>query len=200
MKFKWIFLILMMSLLLFLGVADAKSPYGKMDVYYNDRLLPGSEVAKPTLKIGETFTVRVDLTVYQTSFVNVELTEVGDNNYVIINGPTKKMGDYTGLITLNNNSTRTYEWKLAPTVNWAGGSMPVNLHYEILDPSSPEPLVSSSFTIAIPYISTEYYEGDSTPTTTTNPDSPTSTESPNSIPAFTLITTALAIALATRKQ
>ncbi|MGP8330083.1 MAG: hypothetical protein ACT6FF_07180, partial [Methanosarcinaceae archaeon] len=63
-----------------------------------------------------------------------------------------------------------------------------------------DPIVNSGFTIAYPYISTEHYEGDSTPPTTTTPDSPPSTESPNSIPAFTLLATALAIATATRKQ
>ncbi|MGP8330236.1 MAG: sarcinarray family MAST domain-containing protein, partial [Methanosarcinaceae archaeon] len=86
------------------------------------------------------------------------------------------------------------------TDEWAGGTIPVNIFYSILLPDESEAIVNSEFTIAYPYISTEHYEGDSTPPTTTTPDSPSSTESPNSIPAFTLLTTALAIALATRKQ
>ncbi len=38
-------------------IASAESPYGKIDVYYNDKLLSGKEAAKPILKIGEPFNV-----------------------------------------------------------------------------------------------------------------------------------------------
>ena len=201
---RWILLIigLMISAILLSGITSAESSYGKIDVYYNDIILPGTEVAKPTLKIGEPFKVRIDLTVYQTSFVNVELTELGKNNYEIMNGPTKKMGDYTGLITIEENFTHVYEWKVRPTENWVDGSMPINLHYEILDPSSPKPLVSSKFTVAVPYITTEHYKGDTTPITTTDPESPTSTDDPTtpSTPAFTILAAALALTIAARRS
>ena len=202
MRWKLLIIGLMISAMILSGITSAESSYGKIDVYYNDDILPGTEIAKPILKIGEPFKVRIDLTVYQTSFVNVELTELGKNNYEIMNGPTKKMGDYTGLITIEENSTHVYEWKVKPTDNWADGSMPINLHYEILDPSSPEPLVSSKFTIAVPYITTEYYEGDTTPTTTKDSESPTSTDNPTtpSTPAFSLFAAALAIVVAARKS
>ena len=202
MNIKLIWIVLIITILTLPDIAVAKSSYGKIDVYYNDEILPGTEVAKPTLKIGEPFKVRIDLTVYQTSFVNVELTELGKNNYEIISGPTKKMGDYTGLTTIEKNSTYVYEWKVRPTDNWAEGSMPINLHYEILDPSSPEPIVSSKFTIAVPYITTEYYEGDITPITTTDQDPPVSTDDPTtpSTPAFTLFAAALALTIASRRS
>lgn len=200
MNIKLILIVLIITIFMFSDIAVAESSYGKIDVYYNDEILPGTEVAKPTLKIGEPFKLRIDLTVYQTSFVNVELTELGKNNYEIISGPTKNMGDYTGLITIEKNSTYVYEWEVRPTDNFGEGSMPVNLHYEILDPSSPEPLVSSKFTIAVPYITTEHYEGDTTPTTTTDPESPASTETPNSTPAFTLLAAALTLTIAARRS
>ena len=37
-----------------------------MGVYYNDKILPGNETAKPILKIGEPFNVGINLTVYQS--------------------------------------------------------------------------------------------------------------------------------------
>ena len=202
MNIKLILIVLIITILTLPDIAVAKSSYGKIDVYYNDEILPGTEVAKPSLKIGEPFKVRIDLTVYQTSFVNVELTELGENNYEIISGPTKKMGDYTGLITIEENFTHVYEWKVRPTENWVDGSMPINLHYEILDPSSPKPLVSSKFTVAVPYITTEHYKGDTTPITTTDPESPTSTDDPTtpSTPAFTLLAAALALTIAARRS
>ena len=202
MRWKLLLIGLVISAIMLGGITAAESSFGKIDVYYNDEILPGTEVAKPILKIGEPFTVRIDLTVYQTSFVNVELTELGKNNYEIISGPTKMMGDYTGLTTIEENSTYVYEWKVRPTDNWVEGSMPINLHYEILDPSSPEPIVSSKFTIAVPYITTEYYEGDITPITTTDPESPVSTDDPTtpSTPAFTLFAAALALTIASRRS
>ncbi|MGP8323291.1 MAG: sarcinarray family MAST domain-containing protein [Methanosarcinaceae archaeon] len=192
------FFILTMSLMLFSGIAGAESPYGKMDVYYNDRLLPGSEVAKPVLEIGEPFSVRVDVTLYQECKLYIELTLIDKTHFELIDGPA----DINRLTSqlFETNDTYTFEWTLKPTDEWAGGTIPVNIHYTICIRDQYEPIANSGFTIAYPYISTEHYEGDSIPPTTTIPDSPPSTESSNSIPAFTFLATALAIALATRKQ
>jgi len=202
MKLKLIILII---ILLSSNVALAYNPYGEIytyEVYYNGELLPGTEVAKPNLKIGEPFSVAVEMTMYQYCQVYIELSDLGtysgSNFFIVIDGPSE-LGKFYDKLFLENE-THTFEWTLKPTDEWAGGTMPINFHYTIVEKGNPEPVVNSEFTIAYPYISTEYYEGDSTPTTTTNPDSPTSTESPNSIPAFTLLTTALAIALATRKK
>ncbi|MGP8329464.1 MAG: sarcinarray family MAST domain-containing protein [Methanosarcinaceae archaeon] len=198
MKLKLMFFVLTISLMLFSGIVNAESPYGKMDVYYNDRLLPGSEVAKPVLKIGETFSVRVDVTLYQYSMLYIELSLLDKTHFELIDGPA----DFNRLASklYETNETHTFEWTLKPTDEWAGGTIPVNIFYSILLPDESEAAADGKFTIAYPYISTEHHEGDSTPPTTTTPDSPPSTESPNSIPAFTFLTTALAIALATRKQ
>lgn len=57
-------------LLMLMGVVSATSQYGSIDVYYNDEILPGKEVAKPTLKIGEPFKVRIEMTLNQTSVVS----------------------------------------------------------------------------------------------------------------------------------
>ena len=202
MKFGWI-LVLSIIILLLPTVALAYNPYGEIytyEVYFNGKHLPDTEVAKPTLKIDEPFIVCIDITVYQKSDVYVELTESGEDNFEIIRGPTSEIGRYSDGDVCEPNSTHRYEWTVKPTENWAGGALPLHIYYTILEHGNPEPLVNSGFTVAYLYISTEHYEGDSTPPTTTIPDSPPSTESPNSIPAFTLLTTTLAIAFAIRKQ
>jgi len=201
MKYRLI-LIVSIIILLLPNVALAYNPYGEIytyEVYYNGKPLPGTEVAKPNLKIGEPFSVAVEMTMYQYCQVYCKLLDLGtysgSNFFIVIDGPSE-LGKSCDKLFLENE-THKFEWTLKPTDEWAGGTMPINFHYEIFVKDQYDSIVNSEFTIAYPCISNEYYEGDST---TTNPDSPTSTESPNSIPAFTLLTTALAIALATRKQ
>ncbi|WP_332882045.1 sarcinarray family MAST domain-containing protein [Methanosarcina horonobensis] len=63
-KVKLIFSALLIFLLMSI-VTLAESQYGSMDVYYNNKLLPGTEVAKPALKIGEPFNIKISLTVNQ---------------------------------------------------------------------------------------------------------------------------------------
>jgi len=199
MKIKWILVVLI--ILSLQNVAFAYNPYGELytyEVFYNGKLLPGTEVAKPTLKIGEPFKVGIDMIVYQKCEVSVKLSELGKNNFVILNGPTTKMDVYTGNV-MEKNSTQIYEWTVAPTDNWAGGSLPINFVYQINDFESGSILVNSEFTIAVPYITTEYYEGDTTPTTTTDP---TSTDDPTtpSTPAFNFLAAAFAITLAAARR
>ena len=184
------------------SMASAESQYGKIDVYYNDKHLPGTEVAKPTLKIGEPFTVAVEMTMYQYCKVYLELSDLGTglgaNHFVVIDGPSDLGESYDKLFI--ENETYTFEWTLKPTDEWAGGTMPINFHYSIVLPDTTDCTVNSEFTIAVPYITTEYYEGDSTPATTTEPEPPTSTETPNSTPAFSLLATALAIVIVAARR
>jgi len=174
---------------------SADSPYGKMDVYYNGEVLPGKEIAKPVLKIGEPFTVGINLTVYQKSEVSVELSEIGEGYFKIINGPTSKMNVYRADV-MEENSTILYEWTVTPTEKWAGGSMPIDIVYQINDFKTGKILVNSGFTIAYPSISTEYYEGE-TLTPEEQPVSETeSSPTSASAPAFKLAGAISVLALA----
>ncbi|AKB56820.1 sarcinarray family MAST domain-containing protein [Methanosarcina barkeri] len=202
MRIKIILLGLFTFLILFPSISLASSPYGEMKVYYNEKLLPGSETAKPTLKIGEPFKVSINLTVYQKSEVSVMLSEIGDGDFLILEGFTNKMNRY-GSKVMEKNSSETFEWTVKPTNNWAGGSLPVNLVYQINDFETGDILVNSGFTIAYPYISNEYYQGE-TPTSeqTETENQPTSKKpasenspSPASAPAFSLITAISALVL-----
>ncbi|MCC4768376.1 sarcinarray family MAST domain-containing protein [Methanosarcina sp. DH1] len=181
-------------IVLLTGNAAADSPYGKIDVYYNDKLLPGAEVAKPLLKIGEPFNLKVNMTVYQEYKVSGQLTGLGEGYFEVIDGPSK-MNRYSSTI-LKANESHIFEWTVVPTDKWAGGSLPINFHYSIVEKGNPEPVVNSEFTIAYCTISNEYYQGE-TPTfkqsesknqpTSKKPASENSSSS-SSAPAFSLVT------------
>lgn len=186
MKTKNLFLGLIIFFVTFPNISSASSPYGEMQVYYNDRLLPGSEIAKPTLKIGEPFNVSINFTVYQKSEASVMLSEIGDGDFVISNGFTKEMNKYSSKI-MEKDSSMVFEWTVIPTENWAGGSIPLNFVYQINEFEKGDILVNSGFTVAYCTISNEYYEGE-TPISKKQPVSETeSSPTPASTPAFTFI-------------
>ena len=188
---------------LLVEIASASSPYGSIDVYYNDKILPGDEIAKPLLKIGEPFKVRTDFAVYQRCYVSVKLSELGDNNFVIVNGPTSRIEEYYGKI-IEENSTEVFEWTLKPTENWVGGSIPIDFVYQVDElGAGGKTLQKGGFTIAYCTISNEYYQGE-TPTfkqseSKNQPTSkkPASENSPSSaaVPAFNLVTAISALVL-----
>ncbi|WP_048143255.1 sarcinarray family MAST domain-containing protein [Methanosarcina horonobensis] len=195
MKVKLIFSALLIFLLMSI-VTLAESQYGSMDVYYNNKLLPGTEVAKPALKIGEPFNIKISLTVNQKSDVYASLSCMEKSSFEIIDGPTVRIGDYSKANILETNSTIEYEWTVKPTDKWAGGSLPLDIYYEIYDHGSPEPLIKGGFTVAYCTISNEHYEGEiptsEEPQVSETESSPTSA----STPAFTLAGAISVLALA----
>lgn len=193
-KLKLIFSALLVFLLTS-SVTMAGSPYGSMDVYYNNNILPGAEVAKPTLKIGEPFNIKISLTVNQKSDVYASLSCMDKSSFEIIDGPTLRIGDYSKANILETNSTIEYEWMVKPTERWAGGSIPLDIYYEIYDHGSPEPLVKGGFTVAYCTISNEQYAGE-IPTSENRPTSGTEPSSTlASTPAFSLLAAVLALVL-----
>jgi MAST domain-containing protein len=195
MRIKLILFGIFCMMILLTESVSASSPYGKMDVYYNGDILPGKEIAKPVLKIGEPFTVGINLTVYQKSEVSVELSEIGEGYFKIVNGPTSKMNVYRADI-MEENSTILYEWTVISTEKWAGGSIPIDIVYQINDFKTGKILINSGFTLAYPYISNEYYEGE-IPTSEDQPVSETEPSSTSaSTPAFTLLGAISVLALA----
>ncbi|RXA20086.1 sarcinarray family MAST domain-containing protein [Methanosarcina sp. MSH10X1] len=186
------------------GIASAGSPYGSIDVYYNDKILPGKEIAKPLLKIGEPFKVRIDFTVHQKCYVSVKLSELGDKDFVIVDGPTSRMEEYYGKI-IEENSTEVFEWIVKPTESWAGGSVPIDFVYQVDElGAGGKTLVNGGFTVAYCTISNEYYEGE-TPTSEQPVSESQSTQEQQasensstpaaSAPASSLLTAIMALAL-----
>jgi MAST domain-containing protein len=179
-----------------INLSTASNPYGEIytyDVYYNDKLLPGTQVVKPILKIGESFDVKVNMTVYQEYKVSGKLTELGEGYFEVINGPSK-MDQYSSII-LKPNESHVFEWTVEPTDKWAGGSLPINFHYSIVEKGNPEPVVNSEFTVAYCTITSEHYRGE----TPTSEEKPVSNNEPSpmsaSTPAFSLAGAVLILAL-----
>jgi MAST domain-containing protein len=186
---------LFLVFLLIPNLAFAESQYGSMDVYYNEKLLPGKEVAKPILDIGETFKVKVNLTVYQKSDVYISLSCMEKSSFEIINGPTLKIEDYSKGDILEANSSKEYEWIVKPTERWKGGSIPLDIYYTILAHGDSEPLAEGGFTVAYCTISNEYYKGE-IPTSEEQPASETEPSSTSaSAPAFSLVSAISVLAL-----
>ncbi len=113
------------------------------------------------------------------------MTEIGDNDFEIVNGSTSKMKDY-GTELMEKNSSKMFNWTVRPTDKWAGGSIPLNIVYQLNDFDALKILVNGEFTIAYPYISNEHYEGE----IPTSEEQPVSKTEPSPIsasaPAFTL--------------
>ena len=158
MKNKCIILFCILFLLLLPIIGSAESSYGKIDVYFDGKLYPGAEIPKPVLKIGEPFKVRFDIIPYQRCEVSVMLTTIDEKDFRIINGSTSEMGKYTGVI-VGKNETKTYEWTVVPTENWAGGTVPLDFVYQFDDLNSFDVLTKGEFTAAYITVSEEYYDG-----------------------------------------
>ncbi|RXA21686.1 sarcinarray family MAST domain-containing protein [Methanosarcina sp. MSH10X1] len=196
MKIKCLIIILI--LISAINIATASNPYGKIytyDVYYNDKLLPGEEIAKPFLNIGEPFKVKLEMKLNQTSTLFVQVCSLGGNFFEVIDGPSEfeKMKYMKSL----DPGTHVFEWTIIPTDEWAGGSIPINIFYQINLPDEDEPAVNGEFTVAYCTISNEYYKGEATASETqSTPEQPSSenSTSPASAPAFSLVTAILALA------
>jgi MAST domain-containing protein len=193
MRTKYILIGILWTILLTENVV-AESPYGKIytyDAYFNDKLLSSTDAEKPVLKIGEPFTVGINITVYQKSEVSVQLNEIGEGYFVIIEGTTSKMNVYRADV-MEKNSSILYKWTVTPTEKWADGSIPINIIYQINDFKTGKILVNSEFTVAYPYISNEYYEKKDPISEKESVQKTQSTPEPQSIPksapAFSFVT------------
>jgi MAST domain-containing protein len=186
------------TFILLVGIASASNQYGSMDVYYNNKLLPGKEIAKPILKIGEPFNIKIYFTPFQKCYISVKLSELDKDDFIITEGPTLSMEKYFGKI-IEQNSTETFEWTVKPTDKWAGGSIPINFVYQIDElGAGGKTLVNSEFTVAYCTISNEHYKGKvSTPKEQkTSEKEPSPTSKPASMPDFSSVSTIAALSLA----
>lgn len=182
-------------LLLLIGIASASNRYVSIDVYYNDKILSGKEAAKPTLKIGEPFKIKIEMTLNQTCSLFMQVCSLGGNLFEVVDGPSKF--EKTKYIKSVDPGKHVFEWTIKPTAEWAGGSIPLNFWYQINLPGEDKPVVNSEFTATYPYISNEYYKGE-TPTSKEQPTSKTETSptsKPASMPDFSLVTAIATLAL-----
>ncbi|WP_048128949.1 sarcinarray family MAST domain-containing protein [Methanosarcina lacustris] len=192
---KQLWTVIIIGIFFFPSIATASSPYGKMDVYYNEKLLSGEEVAKPVLKIGEPFNIKIVMTLNQTSRLFIEVDSIGSEfPYEVIEGPSK-FSEKKHFESLDPG-VYTFEWILRANEGWEGWSMPVNFWYQIHEEGEDEPAVKGEFTVAYCTISNEHYEGE-IPTSENHPVSETEPSSTSaSTPAFTLLGAISVLALA----
>ena len=183
MKIRIIIVICLIILVTISTIGPAKSSYFSIERYYNDIHLANQSVPKPLVKIDETFKLRFDITCYRKVYLSVKLDELGDGTFEIIDGPTMKMGPYTGGV-VEANETISYEWTLKPTESWAGGSMPLDFVYQLDDWEKRRTISQGEFTAAYVTISNEYYE----PPAATKPGAQSSSDTSSpALPAFTLL-------------
>lgn len=185
MKTKSVAFGIIISFLFLQSNAIAISEYGKIDVYFNNQILPGEIVATPTLKIGEPFNIKINVTVYQEYKVSGQISEIGSGNFEVVEG-SSQMNRYSS-VNLKPNESHIFEWTVKPTKGWAGGSLPIDFHYSFLEKGNPEPVLNSGFTVAYCTISNEHYEGEA-PISEEQPvpeTEPSSTSA--STPAFTFV-------------
>ncbi|AEH60515.1 conserved hypothetical protein [Methanosalsum zhilinae DSM 4017] len=150
--------IVALTLLIFLctPISSSSNKPGDIQVYYNGVHLPGDNVAEPTLKIGEPFNVRINFTVYGDYKIYVKLDDYGDNYFVVQDGPSP-VGIYSDVI-LRSDECHAFEWTVYPTDKWAGGFIPLDFHYSMVERGNHVPVAHGAFTVAYPYISHEHYD------------------------------------------
>ncbi len=177
------------------NVVSASSTYGSIDTYYNDKLLPGEEIAKPILKVGEPFKIKVVMTLNQTSRLFIVVNSIGSESpYEVVEGPSK-FSEKKHFESLDPG-VYTFEWILKANEGWEGWSMPVNFWYQLHEKGEDEPAVKGEFTVAYCTISNEHYKGE-IPIFEERPVSETeSSPTSASTPAFTLAGTISILVLA----
>lgn len=67
------------------------------------------------------------------------------------------MNQFTDEI-IEKNETKSYEWIVAPTDNWAGGGIPLDFYYQFTDLETVKTITSGEFTAAYVTVSEEYYD------------------------------------------
>ncbi|WP_407356107.1 sarcinarray family MAST domain-containing protein [Methanolobus sp. WCC5] len=173
--------------------ASSNGLHGTLDYYYNGIFVTESQnpvTPKPLLKIGEPFTLRMEVTCYKRNALSVMLYSIGNSDFDIIEGPTSRLGQYTDGI-IEANETRVFEWTVAPNDEWAGGSTPINFYYQMTDLDTAKKITSGEFTAAYVTISNEYYEAPEKPSELVS--RPSNDSSSASTPGFTVLVAVFAL-------
>jgi sarcinarray family protein len=140
-------------LALVLSASCDASARNVIKAYFNGQ---EATVTGAKLKIGEPFTVDLYVTPDRQTTVAALLREPGggEDAYALISG------DPRGIVTRKNggpNDTVHFQWILAPTEAWAGGTAPLNLQYDVWGETM-DGDVQGYFTVVEAYISPERYK------------------------------------------
>jgi sarcinarray family protein len=145
--------ILLLALVLSILLAGDVSARHVIKAYFNGQ---EATVTGTRLKVGEPFTVDLYVTPDRYTTVAALLREPGgdEDAYALISGDPK------GTVVRKKgspNDTAHFQWTLAPTEAWAGGTAPLNLQYDVWGETM-DGDVQGYFTVVEAYISPEHYK------------------------------------------
>lgn len=131
----------------------------KGTVYFNDQK---ATVDNATLRIGEPFTVRAEVTTKENITVSLKLSASGFREkekqpYEVIEG-TSALNQWYDKLNVAKSTNLTFTWKLKPSDAWSGGTAPLNIDFTI-HPSKGGDSETVGFTVVNAYISKDYYQG-----------------------------------------
>jgi sarcinarray family protein len=144
---------LLLALIIFASLAADADAKHVIKAYYNGQ---EATVTGVKLKVGEPFTVDLYVTPDRYTTVAARLREPGGGleSYRRISGDdgveiVRKKG--------GPNDTVHFQWVLAPTDDWTGGTAPLNLQYDVWGETM-DGDVQGYFTVVEAYISPVKYE------------------------------------------
>ncbi len=145
--------ILLLALVLSVLCAGDATARHVINAYFNGQ---EATVTGVKLKIGEPFTVDLYVTPDRQTTVAALLREPGgdEDAYTLISGDPK------GTVVRKKggpNDTAHFQWMLAPTEAWAGGTAPLNLQYDVWGETM-DGDVQGYFTVVEAYILPERYK------------------------------------------
>ncbi|MEM2925559.1 MAG: sarcinarray family MAST domain-containing protein [Methanocellales archaeon] len=170
-KTKVVIIIGFLMLTLSTSVQAFEGTLAKGVVYFNDQR---ATVDNVTLRIGEPFLVRAEISTKEKVHISLKLSVSGFREkekqpFEIIEG-VSALNQWYDELNVPKGTNLTFIWKLKATEAWAGGTAPLNIDFTI-HPSKGGDSETIGFTIVNAYISKEYYEGyeGTTPTPSLSP-------------------------------
>jgi sarcinarray family protein len=158
MRLLLFFLFALAVLVLFISVPGQAGAKNIIKAYFNGR---EATVTGVTLKVGEPFTIGLDVTPDRDTTVIAILREPGggDEAYRLLNGETKG-----NMVTkkCGPDSPAHFRWTLAPGGKWTYGNAPLDIQYDVWG-KTPADDVQGYFTVVDAHISPERFRPAATP-------------------------------------
>lgn len=143
---------LALALVIIVSLAGDSEAKHVIKAYFNGQ---EATVTGVSLKVGEPFTIDLYVTPDRYTTVSARLREPGGGlgSYRRISGDSVDKVHKEG----GPNDTVHYQWVLAPTDAWAGGTAPLNIQYNVWGETM-DGDVQGYFTVVEAYISPAKYE------------------------------------------
>ena len=166
-----------------------------LEVYFNDQK---ATVDNASVKVGETFTVKVEMTMKTKVSPSMRFSASGGvAAYDVIDGPSKFGESFIPNDSFYDAGTKlTYEWKLKPAGDWVGGSAPLNIGFTFYYKNEKGELKSDGTKFTVANIHIAPAGAAATPSSTGTQPSSTIPTPPSQPPAFDFLPLAVVIVVA----